>query len=110
MTEAVASSEPEVTVIVASPIPVAVTNPESETATTDSSDVAQTTSAPLISLPILSFGAIVSWTSSPNAEKLKAVSDNSKLAVSWETSIGAVVVTEPEDTVRVAVPFATEVN
>jgi hypothetical protein len=49
MTEAVASREPEVTVIVASPTPVAVTDPESETATTDSSDVAQTTSAPLIS-------------------------------------------------------------
>ena len=80
VTAAVASSEPEVAVIVAVPFPTEETWPADDTVATDSSDVAQATVASEIVLLFASFTVARSLNPSPIDEKLGTVSDNSMLA------------------------------
>jgi hypothetical protein len=80
VTEAVALSEPEVTVIVAVPSPTEVTSPADDTVATDAADVAHETVAPGIVLSLASFTVAVSVAVSANEAKVTTVSDNSMFA------------------------------
>jgi hypothetical protein len=107
---AVPPTEPDVAVIVAVPLVIAVTSPADDTVAVDELDVVHVTVAPEMALSFASFTVAVSWVVSPSDVKLSTVSDNSMLAAAWATVTAAVASTEPEVAVIVADPLATAVT
>jgi hypothetical protein len=73
---AVALAEPDVAVIVADPLAIAVTRPVLDTVSTDELDVAHVTVAPLIVLLLASLTVGTSVVVSPNDAKLRLVGDS----------------------------------
>ena len=75
VTDAVALTAPEVTVIVAVPFEAAVTKPADETVATDAVDVAHVTVAPEIADPPVSFTVAVRVAVSANEVKVRLSGD-----------------------------------
>ena len=90
--------------IVAVPLPTAVTKPPDETVATDAADVVHVTVAPEIADPPASFTVAVSVAVSANEAKLRLVGDRVSDDATWVTIVVAVALTDPEVAVIVAVP------
>ena len=73
MTVTAALTDPDVAVMVAVPLPTAVTSPAEETVTIDASDVAQVTVAPEMMFPPASLTVAVREAVSPIDVKLRLV-------------------------------------
>ena len=76
MTVAVALTDPDVAVMVAVPLPTAVTSPAEETVTSDGSDVAHVTVAEEITFPPASLTVAVRVAPSPIDVKVRLVGDS----------------------------------
>ncbi len=106
----VAVSELDVAVIVALPLPTAVTKPEEDTVATEELDVDQVTVWPVITVPPASFTVAVTVAVSPTDVNVFDVGDSSTVAAAWLTVILAVAVALPVVAVIVAVPVAIAVT
>ena len=78
---AVPLTDPDVAVMVAIPLPTAVTRPAEETVTIDASDAAQVTTAPEITVPPASVTVATTVAVSPIDVKLRLVGDSVTEAV-----------------------------
>ena len=107
---AVPLTDPDVAVMVAVPLPTAVTRPAEETVTIDASDVAQVTSVSEITVPPASLTVAARVVVSPSDWKVKEFGDSSTTAATWLTIAVAVALADPDVAVMVAVPSVTAVT
>jgi hypothetical protein len=103
-------TEPDVAVIVAVPSPTEVTSPALDTVAKLVFEVAHVTVAPEIALAFASLTVAVSWAVSPGEVRLTLADESPTLDATWLTVAVAVLFTEPDVAVIVAVPSATEVT
>ena len=96
--------------IVAVPFPIEVTKPAAETVAIEALDELHVTAAPDIVVPPASLTVATSVAVSANDANERLVGASVTELDTWDTVAVAVLLTEPDVAVIVAVPFATEVT
>ena len=96
--------------IVAVPLPTAVTSPEPSTVATASSLDSQENCAPTTACPFASVASATSRTVSPNATSVSTAGVTATALTSWATVTAAVPETDPAVAEIVVFPFATAVT
>ena len=110
MAVAVALTDPDVAVIVAVPLPTAVTSPADETVATEALDVAHVTVGFEITVPPASRTVATRVAVSPADVKLRLVGASVTDWATWLTVAVAVALADPDVAVMVAVPSETAVT